>query len=228
VVASAVALKVLLPFLSVIVSLGAYALLFGWQLAVGIIALLFVHEMGHFIVIRAKGLPASLPVFIPLIGAYVAMRKMPRNVRDEAEIAIAGPVAGALGGLACWLIFEQTDLRIWLILAYFSFFINLLNLIPVSPFDGGRVVGAISRWFWILGLVLMGVGFFLTQSIFLLILAVLGFSQTIQRFRMSPAQAAYYKIPLLSRIWVTAAYFGLAGLLAVGMVAAEQMLVFIH
>ena len=123
-----------------------------WLLGVGIVALLFVHEMGHFIVIRAKGLPASLPVFIPLLGAYVTMRQAPRNVRDEAEIALAGPIAGGLAGLGCLALYQVTGERALITLAYLTFFINLLNLVPISPLDGGRVVGAISRWLWPIGM----------------------------------------------------------------------------
>src|SRR5262245_13156155 len=146
--------KFLIPFGSALLSIGAYAWLFGgWQVGAGIVVLLFIHEMGHFLLIRAKGLPASLPVFIPLVGAYVALRRMPHDARDEAEIAIAGPVAGALAGAACYALFLQTGLHLFLLLAYFSFLINLLNLIPVSPLDGGRIVGAISRWIWPLALV---------------------------------------------------------------------------
>ncbi|HEX5439972.1 MAG TPA: site-2 protease family protein, partial [Ktedonobacterales bacterium] len=141
----AVAGKVLLPFLSALASLAAYAWLFGWQFGLGILVLLFAHEMGHYVIIRAKGLPASWPVFIPLLGAYVAMRRMPVNVRDEAEIAIAGPFAGAMASALCFWLYHVTGLTVLLPLAYFSFLINLLNLIPVSPLDGGRIVGAISR-----------------------------------------------------------------------------------
>jgi Zn-dependent protease len=216
--------KVLLPFLSAVVSFGAYALLFGWQFGVGLLALLFLHEMGHFVVIRAKGMPATLPVFIPLVGAYVAMRRMPSNVRDEAEIAIAGPLAGALGSIACFGLYEQTHLRVILVLAYFNCFINLLNLIPVAPLDGGRIVGAISRWFWPLGLVLVVTGFLYTHSLILILLAWLGFTQTLQRFRASGAKVSYFDLSILSRLYITVLYFGLALGLAVGMLAAEQLL----
>jgi len=221
----ALAGKVLLPFLSAIASLAAYALLFGWQFGLGILVLLFAHEMGHYIIIRAKGIPASWPVFIPLLGAYVAMRRMPANVRDEAEIAIAGPFAGAMASALCFWLYQVTGLDILLPLAYFSFLINLLNLVPVSPLDGGRIVAAISRWIWPIGLVAMGVAFVYTHSILLLILLWLGFMETISRFRsMSPGNV-YYRIPLLSRAYVTIFYFGLAAALAIGMFATEGLMI---
>ncbi|HEY1387411.1 MAG TPA: site-2 protease family protein [Ktedonobacterales bacterium] len=222
----AVAGKVLLPFLSALASLAAYAWFFGgWQFGLGIVVLLFAHEMGHYVIIRAKGLPASWPVFIPLLGAYVAMRRMPTNVRDEAEIAIAGPFAGAMASTLCFWLYHVTGLPVLLPLAYLSFLINLLNLIPVSPLDGGRIVGAISRWIWPIGLVLMGVAFIYTHSILLIILLWLGFLETISRFRMASVAGSYYRIPLLSRAYITIFYFGLAAALAIGMFATEGLMV---
>ena len=194
-----------------------------WLLGAGIVALLFVHEMGHFIVIRAKGLPASLPVFIPLLGAYVTMRQAPRNVRDEAEIALAGPIAGGLAGLGCLALYQVTGERALITLAYFTFFINLLNLVPISPLDGGRVVGAISRWLWPLGLAAVCVAYFYNpQNWVLLLLAVFGFAQTIGRFATTRSRDPYYKISFPARLYVTTLYFGLAGALILGMVATQS------
>jgi len=193
-----------------------------WLLGAGIVALLFVHEMGHFIVIRAKGLPASLPVFIPLLGAYVTMRKSPRNVRDEAEIALAGPIAGGLAGLGCLALYELTGEHALIILAYLTFFINLLNLVPVSPLDGGRVVGAISRWFWPVGLAIVGVAFYYTGFWILLLVAVFGFAQTIGRFASARNHDPYYKISFAERLYITTLYFGLAGALVLGMLATKS------
>jgi len=217
--------KFLVPFGSALLSIGAYALLFGgWQVGLGIVALLFIHEMGHFVIIRAKGLPASLPIFIPLVGAYVALRSMPQDARDEAEIAIAGPVAGAIAGAACYLIYLQTGLHLYLLLAYFSFLLNLLNLIPVSPLDGGRIVGAISRWIWPIGLVLVAVAFFYTRNILLLLLIWFGLMQTISLFRGMPGRNEYYRIGVLTRAYVTAIYVSLAVGLGLGYYITEQLL----
>jgi Zn-dependent protease len=217
--------KFLIPFGSALLSIGAYALLFGgWQVGMGIVVLLFIHEMGHFFIIRAKGLPASLPVFIPLVGAYVALRRMPQDVRDEAEIAIAGPIAGAIAGAACYLLFLQTGAHLFLLLAYFSFLINLLNLIPVSPLDGGRIVGAISRWIWPAALVLVAVAFFYTHNILLLLLIWFGFMQTVSLFRSAPGMMGYYRIGILPRAYITALYVSLAVGLALGFYVTEQLL----
>ena len=204
--------KLALPLVSILASFGAYALLFGWQFGLGIIVLLFVHEMGHFVIIRGKGLPASLPVFIPLLGAYVAMRKMPLSVRDEAEIGIAGPIAGTVAGVVCLWLYAQLGLEIMLPLAYFSFFLNLLNLIPVSPLDGARVTSAISKWIWPIGLIGMVIGAWYTRNLLLILLCVIGFFQMIERFRISE-KTPYYTIPAGARIYITILYFGLVAVL---------------
>jgi Zn-dependent protease len=221
----AVLAKFALPLLSALASFGVYAAIYGWQFGLGIVALLFVHEMGHVAVIRAKGLPASLPIFIPLMGALIFLRGMPHNARDEAEIAIGGPLAGALAGGACYVLYAQTGDRIWLAMAFFSFFINLFNLIPVSPLDGGRIVGAISKWIWPLGLVILAVALFYTHSIILLVVGWLGLLQTISRFRGGAALDAYYGVPLTTRVWITALYFGLAAVLALAILNLQPLLV---
>src|SRR6266705_4237705 len=137
--------------ISAIVSIVVYSYIFGWQFAVGLVALLFIHEMGHALVMKLKGIPVGGLIFVPMLGAAVTMRQMPKNARDEAEVGIAGPVAGALAAAACLALAQVYPHTIWAPLAYFGFFINLFNLVPVVPFDGGRVLGAIDRRLWILG-----------------------------------------------------------------------------
>jgi Zn-dependent protease len=210
---------------SLVASIAVYAWIFGWELSLGITALLFIHEIGHYLVIRAKGLPASLPIFIPLVGAYVAMRRMPASVRDEAEIAIAGPAMGALSAIACFLLFQWTQEPNLLALARLAFLLNLINLIPIAPLDGGRIVGAISRWFWVLGLLLIAVGFFyLTDPVMrlvLLLLGWLGFVQLRSRFGRGAAGlgASYYRISFLLRIYISLLYVGLIASLVLGFLA---------
>lgn len=220
----AVLAKFALPLVSALASFGLYAALYGWQFGLGIVALLFFHEMGHVLVIRAKGLPASLPVFIPLLGAAIFLRGMPHNARDEAEIGIGGPLAGTLAAGVCYVLYAQTGTRIWLALAFFGFFINLFNLIPVSPLDGGRIVGGISKWIWPFGLVLLAVVFVFTHSIILLIVGWLGILQTINRFRAGSALDAYYNVPLASRLWITALYFSLVAVLTLAMLNIQPLL----
>lgn len=206
-------LGLLWTLLSAVVSYFVYAALLGWQFGLGMIGLLLVHEMGHFVVIRGKGLPAGLPIFIPLVGAFVTMRRAPLNVRDEAEIALAGPLAGTIGGVACLIAYWRMGIPVLLPLAYFSFYLNLLNLIPVGPLDGARVTAAISKWIWPLGLLGVALGAWYTHDVLLIILGVVGAFQLIGRFSEA-SKAGYYTISMGARIYITLLYFGLAAVLA--------------
>jgi Zn-dependent protease len=217
--------------ISILISLAIYSAIFGWRFALGIIFLLFLHEMGHVIVLRAKGVPASAPIFIPLMGAFVAMKGMPRNAKDEAEIGIAGPILGTVAALLCLVpFFLGNRIGLWPALAYFGFFINLFNLIPVTPLDGGRIVGAISRKAWILGLVLL-IGVFLYDlairhyfNLFLVLILALSASQVYQQFKNGNQASSYYQVPLTTKIAISVAYFGLAGFLVLMMAYAQSLL----
>jgi Zn-dependent protease len=206
------------PILSILISLALYSAAFGWQFAVGVIFLLFLHEMGHVIVLRAKGVPASAPIFIPFFGAFVAMKGMPPNAKDEAEIAIAGPLLGTIAALLCFVPYVLgSHSGLWPALAYFGFFINLFNLIPITPLDGGRIVGAISRWVWVLGLVILIGVLFLYFNLFLLMIVILSVFTLYQQFRSSAQMQSYYQVPLSTKIFISLAYFGLAAFLALMM-----------
>ncbi len=217
--------------LSIVISLAVYGALFGWPFAIGIIFLLFLHEMGHVIVLRSKGIPASAPIFIPLMGAFVAMKGMPRNAKDEAEIGIAGPILGTVAALLCLvptLMGSQSGL--WPTLAYFGFFINLFNLIPVSPLDGGRIVGAISPKAWYVGLLFLG-GFFFYEllvqhyfNLFLVLILVFAITSVYQRSRQAGLTKSYFQVPLSVKIYITLAYFGLAAFLVVMMFYAQNLI----
>ena len=114
--------------LTMLVSIGAYALLFPVWFAVGIVVLIWVHEMGHVLQLRREGIPASAPMFIPFLGAFVAMKQMPKDALAEARVGLAGPVLGTLGGLATLGLYALTREPLFLGLAYFNFIINLFNL----------------------------------------------------------------------------------------------------
>ncbi|HEU5343542.1 MAG TPA: site-2 protease family protein [Ktedonobacterales bacterium] len=216
-------LRLFWPIVSAVVSFAVYALLLGWQFGLGFMGLLLVHEMGHFVVIRAKGLPAGLPIFIPLLGAFVTMRRAPQGVRDEAEIAIAGPLVGTVGGVVCLLAYWQTGIPVLLPLAYFSFYINLLNLIPVGPLDGARVTAAISKWIWPIGLIGVGLAAWYTRDILLIVLAVFGVFQLFARFGEA-GRSRYYAISAGARVYITLLYFGLAAVLAYGTYALQPLM----
>ncbi len=127
--------KVGVTGLSMLISVWVYAAVWGlgWAAAVGFVALLFVHEMGHWLMMRYKGVPATAPLFIPFLGAVIGMRGMPNSVQDEAAIGIAGPLAGTAGALPCLGLARLYGGHLWPLLAMIGLFLNLFNLLPVSP-----------------------------------------------------------------------------------------------
>lgn len=157
-------LKALLPLLKLgkfggtlittAVSVGAYALIYPWQFALGLVIMIFIHEMGHVVAAKQKGLPVSAPSFIPFLGALITMKKQPRDAVTEAYIAFGGPLLGTLGAVACYGLAMWTSQEILYIIAGIGFFLNLFNLIPVHPLDGGRIAVAITRWLWVIGLII--------------------------------------------------------------------------
>jgi Zn-dependent protease len=217
--------------ISALVSIALYAVVFGWAFAVGLVTLLFIHEMGHALVMKLKGIPLGGLVFIPMLGAAVFMRQRPKNARDEAEIGIAGPLAGALASIGCLALAWRDPDQVWAPLAYFGFFINLFNLIPVLPFDGGRVLAAIDRRVWIigfLGLLAFQIwswinGDFSPWLLFFVIMAATQFWA--RRLPDTPETQAYYHVPLLTRILIALLYFGLAAVLMLGMSLARTLIV---
>ncbi len=219
-------LKFGLAGITALISIGIYAFFLGWPFAIGLVALLFIHEMGHALVMKLKGIPVGGMVFIPMLGAAVTMRQMPQNARDEAEVGIAGPIAGTVAASVCLLLAQmhtQSE-ALWASLAYFGFFMNLFNLIPIVPFDGGRVLAAIDRRVWIIGfigLLAFEVWSWLQGnfSIWLLFFIIMAATQLFTRGTApnTPQKKAYYDVPIGTRIILGLAYFGLAAILVLGM-----------
>ena len=214
-------LKLLASTGTILVSLAAYALLWGWGFAAGFIALLFIHEMGHVIALRREGLKASLPMFIPFMGAVIAARSLGRNALAEARVGLAGPILGSIGAAACILVWHATGNDLWRALAFTGFFLNLFNLLPVVPLDGGRAMAAMAPWMWLVGFAaLIPVAILFPNPIILLILVFAGL-ETYKRWKLrrsgSPDQEAYYRVRPLDRALVAAVYLGLVALLVVGM-----------
>jgi Zn-dependent protease len=187
--------------LTMLVSIGAYALLFPVWFAVGIVVLIWVHEMGHVLQLKREGIEASAPMFIPFLGAFVAMKQMPKDALAEARVGYA-----------------ITGEPVFLGLAYFNFIINLFNLAPMLPLDGGRAVGAMSLVFQVLGLGVMVAMVFVAPI--MAFVAVLGLPELWNRWktRKTPEGRAYYDLPMRSRIAVGAVYIGL--ILTLGLLTA--------
>ena len=214
-------LKLLASTGTILVSLAAYALLWGWPFAAGFIALLFVHEMGHAIALRREGIKASAPMFIPFLGAVIAARSLGDNATAEARVGLAGPILGSIGAAACVLVWHATGNELWRALAFTGFFLNLFNLLPVVPLDGGRAMAAMAPWMWFVGLAAMiPLAIVFPNPIILLILVFAGF-ETYKRWQQRRSggvvQQAYYRVRPLDRALVAAVYLSLIALLVVGM-----------
>jgi len=208
---------------SMFVSAAVYVWLGGWWFGIGLVVLLFVHEMGHVLEAKRQGLPVSAPLFIPFMGALITMKQMPHNAWREAKVAIAGPLLGSAGALALYLAGVAFDSRPLKALAFLGFFINLFNLLPVVPLDGGRITGALHPAFWLVGfLALVGLVFYRPNPILIIIL-IFGASELWRRWQMRryPEMQEYYRVAPRQRVIIGALYFGLAILLVLGMHATH-------
>jgi Zn-dependent protease len=209
--------------ISFLISAGAYALVWGWRFGLGFVLLLLVHEMGHVIQLRREGVPASAPMFIPFLGAVVAMRGLPENAYVEAKVGLAGPVLGSVGAFGTLLLAEQTNSDLLRALAYTGCLLNLFNLVPVVPLDGGRAAAALHPAFWGLGLVLLaGLAVLYRNPFIFVVLAFVAF-EVYRRWqgRGSLQSQAYHAVTAGQRALVFAVYMGLVVALVVGMHAAH-------
>jgi Zn-dependent protease len=204
-----------------LVSVAAYSFLFGWQFAAGFVVLLLVHEMGHVIQLRREGIKASAPMFIPFLGAVISARSLGDNALAEARVGLAGPILGSIGSAACILIWHATGNDLWRALAFTGFFLNLFNLLPVVPLDGGRAMAAMAPWMWFVGFAaLVPIAFIFPNPIIFLIVLIGGY-ETYKRWQLRKSggeqQRAYYKVKPIDRVLVAAVYLSLVALLVVGM-----------
>ena len=208
---------------SMFVSVAAYAWIWGWRFAVGFVLLLFVHELGHVLELRRQGIPASAPLFIPFLGAAVGMKGMPKNAWREAQVGLAGPILGSLGALAVWIAGEALDSEFLVALAFTGFLLNLFNLLPITPLDGGRAVAAIHPGLWAFGLAgLVGLAIVYPNPILLIVLVFGGLDLWRRwRERGGPEAAEYYRVRPWQRAAVGVTYVGLAALLALAMSATH-------
>jgi Zn-dependent protease len=203
-------------------AVGAYALFWGWWFGLGFAVLLLIHELGHVIWLRREGVRASLPVFIPFMGAFVAMKEMPKNAYVEAKVGLAGPVLGTAGALATLVWAEEVNSDLLRALAYLGFLLNLFNLIPVVPLDGGRAVSALHPAFWFAGLFAMAILFFKYHSPILLLVLAFACYELYRRWsrRNLPGFREYHAVSIPQRVAIATVYLALVVTLIVGMHAA--------
>jgi Zn-dependent protease len=210
---------------TMLLSIGAYAMMWGWKFAVGFVLLIFVHECGHVIAAKRFGLNASAPMFIPFMGAFIALRDAPKNAWMEAWIGISGPIAGALGALVCHSAGEMLGMPLLIALAWSAYWLNLFNLIPVGQLDGGHVAQALSPWMWVPGFAIMGWMAFTRPNFIIWILLVASIPRLISLFRKrTPQEHSFYEIEPGQRWTMGALYFGLMAALAFGMHVSDTQL----
>ncbi|MEX0850608.1 MAG: site-2 protease family protein [Gaiellaceae bacterium] len=212
--------KILVTGASMLVSIAAYAWLWGLPFAIGFVVLIFIHELGHVIELRRQGVPASAPLFIPFLGAVIGMKELPDDAWKEARVALAGPILGSFGAAAFWIAGETTGSELLVALAFVGFFLNLFNLIPIVPLDGGRAVGALHPAVWFVGLVMMVGLVVLNRNPLLFLIVILGGLDLWRRWRERGQAGDYYRLPTWQRATVGVVYLGLAAVLAVSMSAS--------
>ena len=211
---------------SILVSIAAYSLIWGWKFAAGFVALLFIHELGHVIQLRREGIQASAPMFVPFLGAVIMAKSMGENATTEAKVGLAGPILGTAAALACIPIGLMSGNDLWMALAFTGLLLNLFNLIPVSPLDGGRAMAALSPRFWFVGLLLLALLFLLTFSIILALVLILGGLETRRRWKElkqgGEETQAFYRVRPKHRVVIALVYLGLIVVCGVGMELTYQ------
>lgn len=204
---------------SMILSMFVYSLTFGWKYAVGFVLLIFFHEMGHYLAARSRGLDVGAPMFIPFVGAWIQLKDMPHDVHTEAYIGFAGPLVGTLAAIGCYWIARSEGSQLMLALAYSGFMLNLFNLIPISPLDGGRITAIISPKIWLIGLPMLVALFFYNPSPMLILIAILALPQLKAALQKDSGASAlpqgYYDVEVNVRINYSVYYLGLAAFLAI-------------
>jgi Zn-dependent protease len=223
-------IKFILPILlktggSMLITIGVYAMVWGWKFALGFVILIFLHECGHLIVAKKFGLKVSAPTFIPFVGAFILLKEAPRNAWMEACVGIGGPMFGSLAALLCHAVGMHFGAPLFIALAYMGYFLNLFNLAPVGMLDGGRIVTALSPWLWLPGFALL-LWLGLTHPNFIIwILLFMSLPRIFSLFRKrSDEEQRYFEVAPAQRWTMGAMYFGLAAALVLLMHAAQVQL----
>lgn len=203
---------------TMILSIGLYALRYGFWFAFGFVLLIFVHECGHLLAAKRFGLKVGAPVFIPFMGAFIALKEAPRNAWIESVVGIGGPLLGSAGALVCEWLYAATGNMMFRALAYTGFLLNLFNLMPVGFLDGGRIVTALSPWLWLVGFAVL---LFLTITRFnflLLLILIFSLPRLFSLFRQkSDEERRYFEVTPEQRLTMGLLYFGLIAALVLGM-----------
>ena len=211
---------------SMLISIAIYASSLGWSLAVGYIALLAIHEIGHLLAARYYRVKVSAPIFIPYIGAIIDIRGKITSAWHEAVIGIAGPVLGSLGAFACLGIHHVNGEFYFAELGFIGLCLNLFNLVPLGAMDGGHITTVLSRWLWIPGWCLLAVFVWFIHSPAAIVMLAVSLPIILTLFRKKPLHLRDYdRVPVLKRLIMGALYIGLVAVLAgsVGWVFAKDI-----
>lgn len=203
---------------TMLISVVVYAWIFGWGYAVGFVALMFVHEMGHYYAAKHRGLDVGAPTFIPFIGAWVELKDMPHSAETEAFVGLGGPLVGTIGALVCYFLARSYDSTLLLAVSYSGFFLNLFNLIPMSPFDGGRITAVLSPRIWFAGVPVLIALFVYRPSPMLILIAIMAAPQLMKawKYRSDSEEAhTYYAVTGSTKLEYATYYIVLLAFLAV-------------
>ena len=220
--------KIALTGGTMLLSLAVYSALWGWKFAAGFILLLLLHEMGHFLAARQCGLNVGAPTFIPFVGAWIQLKEQPMSVETEAYVAFAGPFVGSLAAFAVYFYARQNgNPGILLAIAYSGFFLNLINLLPISPLDGGRITAVLTPRIWLLGVPMLVALFLYQPSPMLVVIGLIALPQVMRAWRYDPGlaeNAAYYTVDINVKVEYAVLYLGLVALLGLMTFAMHQEL----
>ena len=207
------------PLLSMGASMAAYGWLFGWQFGVGMVGLIFVHELGHGLAMRALGVPAGPMTFIPFFGAVIEMKGRPSNAYHDALIAPGGPILGTAATIPILALGLTTGSQFALALSHWGCMVNLFNLLPIGMLDGGRIAGSLSKWTLPVGVGLSALGIYAFPHNPIMYLAAMSACvSTYSRFYGSESlQSNFYKLDKERQIIIGSVYVGLIAFLAAAM-----------
>ncbi len=191
------------------VTIIAYTTQFPLAVVLGFVVITLIHEIGHAIAIRAKGLRAGFMVFVPFIGGAVTLKDQPRTAYDDAQIGLAGPVAGTIASLVSLQIYKWTADPLWLLIAFMGFAINLFNLLPIGMLDGGRISAAVTKWMWVFGGGVIIWRVIRQPNPLIILIAVLAAFQVYASLDREKTDKRFYEVTPTQRAAIAVLYFAL-------------------
>lgn len=194
---------------SFVVTIAAYATQAPFAVVLGFLVITLVHELGHAAAIRAKGLRTGFLVFIPFIGGAVTLKDQPRTAFHDAQIGLAGPIAGTLASLVSLGIYKAFGDPLYLLIAFLGFALNLFNLLPLGMLDGGRISAAITKWMWVLGGAAVAYKVFKQPNPLTIVIAILALFQVYASIVREKTDSRFYEVTASQRAGIAIAYFSL-------------------